>query len=167
MAGLQPHLARVRLIRLWAGWGCTPVVQSKHGTQDKPAITTHTQERATVMTARYSCSACTILQSPINEYSQPSTCVLCRRGPEKPLIWYVAGGNCYNDLIGCIYCIKMSCATYDLCKTLAHHKHSVHDSLLHFIFLGLEKNVTMALWCGNFATGGPFVECNGWILNKY
>ena len=27
-----------------AGWGCTPVVQSNHGTQDKPAITTHTQE---------------------------------------------------------------------------------------------------------------------------
>ena len=46
MAGLQPHLARVRLIRLWAGWGCTPVVhESNHGTQDKPAITTHTQER--------------------------------------------------------------------------------------------------------------------------
>ena len=25
------------------GWGCTPVVQSHHGTQDKPAINTHTQ----------------------------------------------------------------------------------------------------------------------------
>ena len=44
-AGLQPHLARVTLIRLWAGWGCTSVVQSNHGTQDKPAITTHTLRR--------------------------------------------------------------------------------------------------------------------------
>ena len=31
--------------RTLAGWGCTPVVQSNHGTQDKPAINTHTQER--------------------------------------------------------------------------------------------------------------------------
>ncbi|KAK0133732.1 FERM and PDZ domain-containing protein 1 [Merluccius polli] len=45
MAGLQPHLDRVRLIGLWAGWGCTPVVQSNHGTQDEPAITTHAEER--------------------------------------------------------------------------------------------------------------------------
>ena len=27
-----------------AGWGCTPGVPSHHGTQDKPAINTHTQE---------------------------------------------------------------------------------------------------------------------------
>ena len=32
-----------------AGWGCTPVVQSNHGTQDKPAITTHTRGGATAM----------------------------------------------------------------------------------------------------------------------
>ena len=80
IAGLQPHLAWVRLIRLW---GCTPVVQSNHGTQDKPAITTHTQERATVTTAHYICSACTILPFPINGYSQTTTCVLCQRGPAK------------------------------------------------------------------------------------
>ena len=35
-----------------AGWGCTPVVQSNHGTQDKPAINTHTiEERATTVMA--------------------------------------------------------------------------------------------------------------------
>ena len=35
-----------------AGWGCTAVVhESNHGTQDKPAITTHTQERASVIAA--------------------------------------------------------------------------------------------------------------------
>ena len=34
-----------------AGWGCTPVVhESNHGTQDKPAINTHTRGGATVMT---------------------------------------------------------------------------------------------------------------------
>ena len=34
-----------------AGWGCTPVVhESNHGTQDKPAINTHTRGGATGMT---------------------------------------------------------------------------------------------------------------------
>ena len=33
-----------------AGWGCTPVVhESNHGTQDKPAINTHTRGGATAM----------------------------------------------------------------------------------------------------------------------
>ena len=98
-AGLQPHPAWVRLIRLWAGWGCTPVVQSNHGTQDKPAITTHTQERATVMAACYICSASNILPSPINGYSQPTTtCVLCRsvsEGPSKSHLC-VAANHCYT-----------------------------------------------------------------------
>ena len=81
LAGLQPHLVWVTLIRLWAGWGCTPVVQSNHGTQDKPAITTHTQERDTVMAACYICSVNTILSSPINEFS--NKIYPCRRAQAK------------------------------------------------------------------------------------
>lgn len=56
------------------------------------------------------------------------------------------------DLISCMYCIQLSSVTSDLCKTLARHEHSVHDSsLLHFIFRGPEKNFNMASWYGNFA----------------
>ena len=43
------------------------------------------------------CSANNILPSPINGYSSStSTCVLCRRSPEKPLMWRVTGVNCYT-----------------------------------------------------------------------
>ena len=43
-----------------AGWGCTPVVQSNYGTQDKPAINTHTRGGATVMAVCTISSANTI-----------------------------------------------------------------------------------------------------------
>ena len=49
MAGLQPHLAWVRLIGLWLGGAAHLWCMSNHGTQDKPAITTHTRGGATVM----------------------------------------------------------------------------------------------------------------------
>ena len=44
MAGLQPHLAWVRLIGLWLGGAAHLWCMSNHGTQDKPAINTHTLE---------------------------------------------------------------------------------------------------------------------------
>ena len=62
---------------------------SNNGTQDKPAINTHTQGRATVNT---------ILPSPINAfYFNPDLPVSCVGGPQqKPLRWRVAGWICYN-----------------------------------------------------------------------
>ena len=53
---------------------------NSHGTQDKPAINTHTRERATVMAARYICSTYYISPSPINAFSN---IFLCRRAPAK------------------------------------------------------------------------------------
>ena len=101
IAGLQPHLASVRLIRLWSGWGCTPVVQSNHGTQDKPAITTHTQERDTVMAECYICSANTILLSPINAYYNQHRPVSCLGGPQqKQLMWRVVRVHCHTVACG-------------------------------------------------------------------
>ena len=67
----------------WAGWGCTPVVQSNHDTQDKPAVTTHTQERDTVMAARYICSANTILPSPINAFFNQYLPMSCLVEPQQ------------------------------------------------------------------------------------
>ena len=91
MAGLQPHLAWVTDWTL-AGWGCTPGVQSNHGTQDKPAINTHTRGGATVMTVCTISSANTIsLNLPINILNEhlPVSCV---GGPQrKPLRWRVLG----------------------------------------------------------------------------
>ena len=43
MAGLQPHLAWVRLIGLWLGGAAHLWCMSNHGTQDKPVINTHTR----------------------------------------------------------------------------------------------------------------------------
>ena len=61
------------------------MVQSNHGTQDKPAITTHTQERATVMAACNICSAYYISPSPINAFSNQHLPVSCVRGSQQSL----------------------------------------------------------------------------------
>ena len=70
-----------------AGWGCTPVVhESNHGTQDKPAINTHTRGGATAMavvpSARRIPPACkTPNKHPVQH--RPLSCV---GGPQgKPL----------------------------------------------------------------------------------
>ena len=80
IAGLQPHLARVRLIRLW---GTHLWYMNKQCTQDKQAINTHTQRRATVMTAHYTCLACTILPSPIDWIDSPNNNLSCIGGAQK------------------------------------------------------------------------------------
>ena len=77
IAGLQPHLAWVRLIRL-------RINQLSH-------THTHTRERAAVMTARYTCSACTILPSPTNRIFYNIYLCLVSDGPSKAT--YVACGS--------------------------------------------------------------------------
>ena len=52
-----------------AGWGCTPVVhESNHGTQDKPAINTHTRRGATGMAAVTSARRIPPACKPPNNY---------------------------------------------------------------------------------------------------
>ena len=73
-----------------AGWGCTPVVQSNHGTQDKPAINTHTRGGAIGMAE---CTISSAISPALNKHLEhlPMSCV---GGPqEKPLRWRVAGGT--------------------------------------------------------------------------
>ena len=66
-----------------AGWGCTPGVhESNHGTQDKPAINTHTRREATVVTVVPSSANTTSLKLQITPCTT-STRVLCRRAPRK------------------------------------------------------------------------------------
>ena len=49
-----------------AGWGCTPVVhESNHGTQDKPAITTHTGGGAKTMAV---CTISSVNTTSLNLY---------------------------------------------------------------------------------------------------
>ena len=75
-----------------AGWGCTPVVhESNHGTQDKPAINTHTRGGATAMavvpSARRIPCAWNSSKHPVLHL--PVSCV---GGPQgKPLRWRVVG----------------------------------------------------------------------------
>ena len=65
-----------------AGWGCTPVVhESNHGTQDKPAINTHTRGGATVM-AVCNISSANITCSPINILNYIYPCPVSE-GPKK------------------------------------------------------------------------------------
>ena len=104
IAGLQPHLVWVRLVRLWARWGCTPVVQSNHGTQDKPDINTHSGEShchgsTYHLLGKYHLA---ISNKRIFKHTT-STGVLCRRAPAKATK---------------VACGKESTATLPLCKSL-------------------------------------------------
>ena len=88
----QPHLAPVRLIRLWS-WvrlhTCGASVIKAH-------ITTHTlTERASVMAACTICSACTILQLTIHGFITTTTCVGVTQ--QKPLRWRVVEIYCHID----------------------------------------------------------------------
>ena len=85
-----------------AGWGCTPVVhESNHGTQDKPAINTHTRGGATgTAVCTISSANTTSLNLPLNILYErlPVSCV---GGPQgKPLRWRVEGEPCHNHQCG-------------------------------------------------------------------
>ena len=86
MAGLQPQLAwqsPIRLIGLWLGGAAHLWCMSNHGTQDKPAINTHTQGGATGMAAYTTSSANTIcLKLPINIVSNIYPCPVSE-GPKE------------------------------------------------------------------------------------
>ena len=71
--------------RLWAGWGCTPVLQSNHGTQDKPAITTHTQGDGL-------CRDRVLHLLGLHHLAISNRWILAQ---QKPLTWRVAEVDCY------------------------------------------------------------------------
>ena len=81
MAGLQPHLAWVRLIRLWLGgaahlW-CMRAIMA-------PRINQHTHSRrATVVAACNIVSEVNILPSPVTAYFSRHRSVSCVGGPQK------------------------------------------------------------------------------------
>ena len=92
IAGLQPHLAQVILIRLW-GWvglhtcGAWAIMAPRIN-QLSPHR--HSGERATVMAACTICSAATNLPFPINRFLFKYLPVSCVGGPQqKPLMWHV------------------------------------------------------------------------------
>ena len=92
MAGLQPHLAWVRLIGYWLGGAAHLWCMSNHGTQDKPAINTHTWGGATVMTrvpsARRIPPAC---KTP-NKHPVQHLPVSCVGGPQRKATSVACGG---------------------------------------------------------------------------
>ena len=90
MAGLQPHLAWVRLIGLWLGGAAHLWCMSNHGTQDKPAINTHTQEEPQPWQLPLARRIPSAWNS--NKHLEPHLAVSCVGGPQgKPLRWRVVG----------------------------------------------------------------------------
>ena len=99
MAGLQPHLAWVRLIGLWLGGAADLWCMSNHGTQDKPAINTHTLRSWQHVPSAQQIPSCHLQYM----HSTTSTCV---GGPQqKPLRWRVAVVNCHSNNLKPLYSI--------------------------------------------------------------
>ena len=116
------------LIRLW---GCTPVVHEPH-----------TLRRVTVMTACYTCSAYTILPSPINGYTLKHLPV--SDGPSKATRVACGRRNCYI----CTHTTLTLLAHPTLLILLTFTSHALWSySCLHFSHFLLNKlHDTMITW---------------------
>ena len=84
-----------------AGWGCTPGVhESNHGTQDKPAINTHTQEEPQPWQLYHQLGEYHQPETPINTLNNIYPCPVSEGPKESHLGGVRPGGTLRQSFIG-------------------------------------------------------------------
>ena len=125
IAGLQPHLARVRLIRLW-GWVRlhTWWYMGVHGTQDKPAIKQMLHAAMCVWYTWQCVTSARLVPSSINGfitiYTLPVSCVWMAH---KSHSWHVAGVNCYIHIYRSMFHTFTNLIIDKRSEIQLHHSH--------------------------------------------
>ena len=93
IAGLQPHLAWVTLIRLWLGGAAHLWCRAIMAPRINQPSHTHTGREPLAWQHIPSALAHVTSCQQINWLYTTTTCVLCQRSPAKPLRWRVAGST--------------------------------------------------------------------------